>query len=349
MTYAANELSRAAAEKAMKYAASKGFSGCDPYDGLMSPVARLLPSRLTRQIWVQLLKRSGEGARNVAGIPAVRMSKSLALFSMSAFALGDHGRANDLADTLLDVAGGGPWGYEFDVQTRWAHYPAGSPNVIATAFAVRALDLLGRADEVSEEALLWLLSLRQPSGYFAYTPMSDRLIHNGNLLAVESILRLGGAQADVSVAIEVTTRAQRPDGSWPYGAGTDLAWVDNFHTAYVLDSLRYIRSRSLVDSEVIDRGTDYWLEELFLETGEPLYYATSKSPSKDVHNVATAVSTLAALVSEGERIGERRNALKVLLGFQGADGAFRNKANGPVFMRWNQAHATYALTRWINQ
>ena len=31
------------------------------------------------------------------------------------------------------------WGYPFDVQTRWSFYPAGSPNVVVTSFAVQGL------------------------------------------------------------------------------------------------------------------------------------------------------------------------------------------------------------------
>ena len=31
------------------------------------------------------------------------------------------------------------WGYPWDVQTRWSFYPAGSPNVVVTAFAASGL------------------------------------------------------------------------------------------------------------------------------------------------------------------------------------------------------------------
>lgn len=340
---------RAAAEKALCYAASRDFSGRDPYDGLLSPVARVLPSRITRQVWVQLIKRQGELTRQILGIPNVRMSKSLALFSMAAANLGEYELAHKLADDLLLSARGGPWGYEFDVQTRWAHYPAGSPNVIATSFAIRALCSLNRVHEVSDATKKWLLSLRRGDGYFAYTEMSDRLIHNGNLLAAESVMRLAGDTSDVRAAVEVTVNAQRPDGSWSYGLGKDLGWVDNFHTAYVLESLNYLQTQELVGSDVIQLGIDYWLENLFLPSGEPLYFASSQAASSDIHNVATAVSALASLGISAERIGNRYEAVSMLRKFQGVDGAFRNRPSGPVFMRWNQAHAAHALTKWINR
>ena len=50
-----------------------------------------------------------------------------------------HGLA---ALALLDAdrtAGDVAWGYPFDVQTRWSFYPAGSPNVVVTSFAVQGL------------------------------------------------------------------------------------------------------------------------------------------------------------------------------------------------------------------
>lgn len=348
MDVTVTETPRAAAELSLAFAASRDFTGADPYDGLLSPVSTVLRSRLPRQAWVQLVKRRGENFRRAVRIQPVQMSKSLALFSMAAHELGDIELSNAIATSLLKATQGGPWGYEFDVQTRWAHYPAGSPNVIATAFAVRALDLLQRTSEISDRTMEWLLSLRQPEGHFAYTPMSGRLIHNGNLLAIESVLRLGGRAEDVRDAIQITVGAQRVDGSWPYGAGKDLAWVDNFHTAYVLDSLRFIGTMGLDYAEVLDKGTDYWLRNLFLESGEPRYYDTSSTPSKDIHNIATAVTTLSSLRRNGTDIGNRTESAKALMSFIGPDGAFRKKPKGPVFMRWNQAHATYALTKWMN-
>lgn len=349
MNHSAMNVYRDEAERALSFAASQDFAGRDPYDGLLSPLARILPSRLPRQVWVQLIKRQGEAVRRISGIPKVRMSKSLALFSMAAANLGNYELANRLADDLLAKGKGGPWGYEFDVQTRWAHYPAGSPNVIATSFAIRALSAVDRLPEVSDKTREWLRSLRRGPGYFAYTPMSDRLIHNGSLLAAESLMRLGETSEIVSDAVEVSVNAQRADGSWPYGSGKDLDWIDNFHTAYVLESLHYLASQGLVDDGVLQRGVSYWLNNLFLPTGEPLYFASSKSPSTDIHNVATAAGAMATLGLSSEQIGPRGSTLALLRTFQANDGAFRNHARSPVFMRWNQAHATYALSKWISQ
>ena len=47
-----------------------------------------------------------------------------------------------------------------------------------------------------------------------------------------------------------TPRCPGPRGLWPYGQGPDLAWVDGFHTAYVLDGLHDVW-RATGDDDVL--------------------------------------------------------------------------------------------------
>ena len=44
-------------------------------------------------------------------------------------------------------------------------------------------------------------------------------------------------------AIRYTAQHQRPDASWYYGEKANLHWVDNFHTAYVLDCFKHYGDR----------------------------------------------------------------------------------------------------------
>lgn len=137
-----------AAEAALRFARDRDFTGTDPYDGLLSPAAPLLKGRLPRQAWVQAHKRLGDSLRSVTRVPKVTMTKAMALFAMAERCEGNPERANELITRILCTRGAGPWGYEFDVQTRWAHYLANSPNVVATVFALRAFaatDRLGRS------------------------------------------------------------------------------------------------------------------------------------------------------------------------------------------------------------
>ena len=98
-------------------------------------------------------------------------------------------RALDLLDSDR-TAGARAWGYHWDMQTRWSFYPAGSPNVVVTAFAASGLlegaALTGRAQlgERARDAAVWAAEELwvEPEGYFAYHPGRPVNIHNANLL-----------------------------------------------------------------------------------------------------------------------------------------------------------------------
>lgn len=336
---------RASTLHALEFARQRDFAGADPYDGLSSPLAKLLPGRLPRQVWQQVIKRSNLGVRAITGIRPIRMAKATALFAEGLWLLGRQEESRQLGDYLLACQGGGPWGYEFDVQTRWAHYRAGTPNVIATAFVVRALAAQDRLDEVNPAVLEWLYSLIDRHGYFHYTPASNALIHNGNLLAAETVARLGGELGAVRVAADVTLQHQNSDGSWPYGEGSKLSWIDNFHTVYVLESLSRLAAYGIGSSEQLNLGITYWRKNLLSKDRLPLYYAGDKRPSTDVHNIATVVGALANFSDPESASDLLHPAVRLLLSHQGADGGFRDRRSSVAYMRWNQAHAFCALTK----
>ena len=103
-----------ALDRAMAFARERDYAGTDPYDGLLSPYARVLRGRIPRQAWVQGHKRLGHGLRTATRVPPVRMTKGMALFSTAASLTGDEDTARRLAQRILDERGSGPWGYEFD-------------------------------------------------------------------------------------------------------------------------------------------------------------------------------------------------------------------------------------------
>ena len=57
---------------------------------------------------------------------------------------------------------------------------------------------------------------------------------------------------------ERTLDAQRPDGSWPYGEGRNLAWADSFHTGYVLLCLDRLRAVDGRVGEAVQRGAAHY-------------------------------------------------------------------------------------------
>ena len=126
---------------------------------------------------------------------------------------------------LLDAAegncGDGAWGYEFDVQTRWAHYLAGSPNLIATFFVGRGLAAAGACfgdaamvERARQSAgfLAEPLFRRTKEGrpFFAYTPDSPRLVHNANLWGPVAAMERPVARPVVELAVgAAATRLRR--------------------------------------------------------------------------------------------------------------------------------------------
>jgi len=214
----------------------------------------------------------------------------------------------------------GAWGYEFDVQTRWAFYPAGSPNLIATVFVARGLGtagavthdkaLLGQMGDSAEFLRSELLE-ESDTPYFRYTPTSKRLVHNANLLgaglcAMAGVLGEQDDLAEISVRCAKTSLGgQEPDGSWQYGEGAALGWADNFHTAYNLDGLLQVwlaTGDSLV-RESLDKGVEHWTRDFFGPAGEPKYYPCKAYPY-DIHSAGTAVDVAARLATWGWETGD---------------------------------------------
>ena len=277
-------------ERARAWSRARGYAGHDPFDALNSRLFQSTPlkrSRLARLAWTQAFKRSPVSLRSLAFVPVGRNSKGTALFALASLSRfratreEEHAtEARSLLEELLaarvETRSGAAWGYNFDWQGRAFYAPRGTPTVVPTAFAVRALveaarefgansvegasrvesskyveaaraacefivNDLNRSDESPEEVC------------FSYTPLDRTRVFNASLLAGEALASVGaligkdewveeGTRAALYVA-----RRQRDDGSWAYGADSYQSWSDNFHTAFILTSLARVL-------EVSERG-----------------------------------------------------------------------------------------------
>src|SRR5688572_28140378 len=129
------------------------FAGYDPFDALNSRVFQSNPlrhSRSARLIWTQLSKRSPLNLRSLAGVPRQTNSKGLALFALAALANYRRLRTAEaetevrellyqLLKSRIDGYSGAAWGYNFAWQSRNFYAPQGTPMIVPTAFAARAL------------------------------------------------------------------------------------------------------------------------------------------------------------------------------------------------------------------
>ena len=272
-------------------AAGVGFRGPDPYDALWWPWPRpLVAGRRRRQALMQLHARSPIDVRPLYRRRHPLIPKALGIFGsvcVRRHRLSGLPRALEVGRQALDLlaedhsAGPRAWGYHWDMQTRWSFYPAGSPNVVVTAFASSGLleaagpcarpDFAARVAEAARWVLeeLWI----EPEGYFAYHPGRPVNIHNASLLGAWLVHVVHGqdpeAAARVARAVERALAAQRADGSWPYGEGRALAWSDSFHSGYVLTCLDRLGALDPRVEEAVARGAEHYRRLLRCDRTRP--------------------------------------------------------------------------------
>jgi hypothetical protein len=343
-------------------AARTDFRGPDPFDALFWRwPALLVAGRRRRQALIQLHSRSPVDLRRLYRREHPRIAKALGVFGsvgLRADRLRGDARAREVGMRALGsldadrAAAPQAWGYPWDMQTRWSFYPAGTPNVVATAFAAGALLEAGddaytaRARDAAAWALdeLWV----EPEGYFGYHPGRPVNIHNASLLGAW-LVHVGGAGGEdrVTRAIERTLAAQRANGSWPYGEGAGLGWSDSFHTGYVLICLDRMRDVDPRVSEAVARGTSAY-ERFFDATGRAQLWATKPYP-EDGHSAGTGLTTLALLQRRGlvARESLERVARRVLsAGLRGGHVVHRRYRRGRAtvrYLRWCDAHVALGL------
>jgi hypothetical protein len=373
----------------------QGFAGYDPYDALNSRLLQATPfrhSRAARLAWTQFHKRSPINLRSLARIPRERNAKGIALFALAALAQYRRNQtkeaeieARELLDDLMWMRlkgfKGAAWGYNFDWQSRSFFAPRGTPTVVPTAFAARALceaaeifgheEYLPFARTVCDFMLNDLKRSEETDTEvcFSYSPLDQTRVFNASLLAGETFAVVGRLSGEASLcdwsmrAARYVIRRQRADGSWAYGGDDYQSWTDNFHTAFILGSLsRIIDATKSVPGAVatglldeldntLRRGYEFWKEIFFLDNGWPKYYPDRLYPA-DAHSAAAAIVTLVDLRGRipGTMILAEKIADWAIDNLRDSDGYFhyqrRRFYNVRIpYMRWSQAWMAYALAR----
>ena len=306
------------------------FAGYDPFDGLNSRLFQASPfksSRTARLLWTQLFKRSPINFRGLAKVPPERNAKGVALFALAALSnyrrlktgeaeLEARALIGDLLTMRLQGFCGAAWGYNFDWQGRAFFAPRGTPTIVPTAFAVRALveasevldnkDCLAVARTACDFVLNGLNRSEEAADEvcFSYSPLDQTRVFNASLLAGETLATVGKLTDEPALcewamrAARYVVRRQRPDGSWEYGGDDYQSWADNFHTAFILTSLsRIIESCDSARDEfsaALTRGYEFWRERFFLSNGWPKYFPDRLYPA-DAHSAGAAIVALVEL------------------------------------------------------
>jgi hypothetical protein len=363
----------------------RDFAGHDPFDALNSRVFQSTPlaqSRNARFIWTQLLKRSPSDLRTLARVPPERNAKGIALFALAQIANYRRAKTEESAVQVRDfISGllsmrlegysGACWGYNFDWQSRKFFASRDTPTIVPTAFAARALIEAGHDLQDSVRSVCDFIMRDLPRTVdnkdevcFSYAPKSDTRIFNASLLAAEVLASVGKLTGEEEL-FELAERAtryvvnnQRPDGSWFYGTDQNQAWIDNFHTAYVLFSLKRIIDVSPLGPEfrpALQRGYEFWKANFFLAEGWPKYYHDDPYPA-DAHAAASAIVTLlecAPLDANASKLAQKI-ATWTIQNLRDRRGFFyyqrrRFYTVRKPYMRWTQAWMLYALARLLEE
>jgi rhamnogalacturonyl hydrolase YesR len=261
------------------------------------------------------------------------------------------------------------WSNAFDYASRGGYYSKDDPIIVWTALIghayIEGYELVQdeRFLQVAESACRWILDLprekTERGDCMSYLAERQNSVHNANMLGAGLLARTAAKTGDEEFrrvarsAMEYSCVRQRPDGSWWYAETPNNHWIDNFHTGYNLDGLRYYIDFT-GDEEFrpnLVKGLEFFKNHFFEPSGRPKYYHSRTYPV-DIQCSAQAIDTLAwfsDLDPECLPLAQKVAAWTIR-NMQDSDGHFYYrqypmiKAKAPM-LHWGQATMFKALSQ----
>lgn len=381
-------------QKLFDYVKNNNYEGIDLFDGLNSKLFKntflyknSLLSRYFRLALIQFCKLSPINFRKILLIPKGFNPKAGALFllgNLNMFIATNDKQYKEEAQKLYSrlkkvsikrVKGIG-WGYNFDWQARAFFVPEGTPNTVTSVFVGKAMieyyrifqdaEALRLAEQIAEFLINeMIITENENSLCFGYIPNENAEVHNANLLAasflssLEKNINSQKFRDKIIKSVNFSTADIDENGAWAYGTKPFHRWVDNFHTAFNIESLIDIRDNLNLTTldPIIAKITDYYLDNLFTEEGLPKYYNNKIYPI-DIHVIAEVIIVLskikASRISYNKiKIAEiEQQILKCIKLFQDKKGYFYYQRHVHIwnkipYIRWGQAWMFFGLSKII--
>ena len=314
---------RASIDRLFGWLEKHEYRSYDTFDGLNAKFVRpfTFETKFLRTVLQQGVRRFPLNLRPVLGVSKGYSTKGMGFlargFMRLHHATGEQiwaDKAEFALQWLIDHKSpgysGACWGNHFDYQSRSFYLPKGVPTIVWTSLIGHAfLDgyehfqndvYLQTAVSACEHILRDLQTYPDGGGAcISYIPTGNSQVHNANTLGgsllARTYMHTGNAPyRDLAQkAMQYTAQYQRPDASWYYGEKANLHWVDNFHTAYVLDCFKYYgdSTKDFSFETKLGKGYDYWKKTFFLEDGTPRYYDHKTLPI-DIQCCSQAIDTL---------------------------------------------------------
>jgi len=300
------------------------YSSYDTFDGLSAKYLRPLTfeTKLLRTVLQQGVRRFPINLRPVLGIPTSRSTKGMGFLAKGFMRLyratgneiwadRTHLALEWLVANMCKGYSGACWGNHFDYQSRGFYLPKGVPTIVWTSHIghafLDAYELFAReaylqvAVSACEHIVRDLETLAEGNSIcFSYIPIQKSVgCHNANTLGASLLARTYSHtknehyRALSQKSMRYTASHQRENASWFYGEKANSHWVDNFHTAYVLDCFKYYATATGDDGfeDHLKKGYEYWKRTFFLQDGTPKYYDYKTLPI-DIQCSSQAIDTL---------------------------------------------------------
>lgn len=378
------------------YVIKNKFMGYELDDFLASPFTKLLSfgNLFIKRIFIQIGKKLPINIRPILLIKKMESNKARAFFAEGAAILYSVTRKEDyknlvkkhlifLLNNYNKNFNGFSWGNHFDFASRGGFFPKYLPTIVWTAkvadAAYRISYIIPEIKDICYKIILGasdfilndLERIEDESGFcFAYAPGLLNPIHNSNLLGASTLAKAFQITKDekyipvIKASINWSISKINKDGSLYYGEGSKYKWIDNFHTAYVIDSLVdiYEIDKTFIDFEIIDKIFNFWINNFFTKEGKCKYYHNKLYPI-DIQAIAQSIETLSKMTKYYPTINEL--LIKVVLwaikNMQNKDGSFayqinRFWKNKIPYIHWGQstmycalAYAIYAIKTMIRK
>jgi hypothetical protein len=309
-----------------RWVESAEWKAYDTFDGLSSPLAWFCTFNhpLLKIAWQQGVRRFPLNLRPMLGIKPDMSTKGMGFFAQGYLRrYRTHGdpvfleKAKYCLHWLIEHRNpqfkGYCWGNHFDYQSRGGNISKGTPTIVWTGLIAHAfldayemlrddryLDVARSACEFILDELGWQ---EFPEGcLLRYYPNADILVHNSSMIGASLLGRVHSMEPNeryrdiADRAVHYTLHYQTAEGAWDYGVGKKWAWVDSFHTAYVLESLAtFIRCTGAKQyAPALRKGYKFFVETFFGADGTPRYYAQRTLPI-DIQCASQAIQTLVNL------------------------------------------------------
>lgn len=354
------------------YILKEKYHGYDPYDALKSPIFKysFLNNRHFRLIIQRIIRRAPFNFRCILRIPKgynpVTLGLSLQAFSYLAASFPENKifyteKIDFLLSELNRLSSKGYsgicWGYDFDWESRYSTFPAFTPTSVATGFIANALfenfKLFNNQTSLDyfKSSVNFIINdlnkIYDKYGNFcySYSPLDKQVVFNASMKASRLLAQAYSIIKDKSLILEANKAIgfvmshQRNDGAWIYSKGDSRKWVDNYHTAYILDCLKdyeFYTNDTTYQSN-FELGLRYYLENFFSEGFIPKFYDKKIYP---IDSTAVAQSII-SLIKFGYLDKAIQVALWAIRNMQSSDGFF-------YFRKYKYYTIKISYMRWSN-